>query len=137
MRSEGRIGLHLESLEPRILLSVVPVAQFTSGNTTVSAYDVTGSAHFASSDIKVANRGKDPLYLFAALQRHLGYPAVPRLRPLFGPEKEIPALQAKLAQLEKSLHLVESELKGNLDLSQFYVKPVDERNDEFRMTNDE
>jgi hypothetical protein len=73
--------------------------------------------------IAKANRGKDPLYMFAALQRHLGYPVVPRVRPVFGPEKEIPALQAKLGQLEKRLHLVEMELKGNLDLSQFYVKP--------------
>jgi hypothetical protein len=72
-----------------------------------------------------ANRGKDPLYMFAALQRHLGYPVVPRVKPVFGPEREIPALQAKVAQLEKRLHLVESELKGNLDLSQFFVKPVE------------
>jgi hypothetical protein len=72
-----------------------------------------------------ANRGKDPLYMFAALQRHLGYPVVPRVRAAFGPEKEIPAMQAKIAQLEKRLHLVESELKGNLDLSQFYVKPAE------------
>ena len=68
--------------------------------------------------------------MFAALQRHLGYPVVPRVRPRYGSEKEIPALQAKVAQMEKRLHLVESELKGNLDLSQFYVKPVDERADE-------
>src|SRR5207253_9088896 len=27
-----------------------------------------------------ANRGRDPLYLFAALQRQLGYPEVPRAR---------------------------------------------------------
>jgi hypothetical protein len=72
-----------------------------------------------------ANRGKDPLYMFAALQRHLGYPVVPRVRAAFGPEKEIPAMQAKIAQLEKRLHLVESELKGSLDLSQFYVKPAE------------
>ncbi|MSR58601.1 MAG: hypothetical protein EXS05_13265 [Planctomycetaceae bacterium] len=75
--------------------------------------------------IAKANRGKDPLYMFSALQRHLGYPVVPRVRPAFGAEKEIPALQAKLAQLEKRLQLVESELKGGLDLSKFYVKPVE------------
>ena len=75
--------------------------------------------------IAKANRGKEPLYMFAALQRQLGYPAVPRVRPLHGAERELPALHAKLAQLEKRLHLVESELKGNLDLSQFYVKPND------------
>src|SRR5260370_30195045 len=73
------------------------------------------SSDVCSSDLAKANRGKDPLYMFAALQRHLGYPAVPRVRPQFGAEKEIPALQAKLAQLEKRLHLIESELKGNLD----------------------
>ena len=31
--------------------------------------------------IALANRRKDPLYLFSALQRHLGYPAVPQPRP--------------------------------------------------------
>ena len=75
--------------------------------------------------IAKANRGKDPLYMFAALQRHLNYPVVPRLRATLGPEKDFPALQAKVAQLEKRLLLVESELKGNLDLSQYYVKPVE------------
>jgi hypothetical protein len=75
--------------------------------------------------IAKANRAKDPLYMFAALQRQLGYPAVPRARPQTGQEQEVPALAAKLAQLEKRLHLVESELKGNLDLSQFYVKPAE------------
>lgn len=75
--------------------------------------------------IAKANRGKEPLYMFAALQRQLGYPAVPRVRASSGAEHELPALQAKLTQLEKRLHLVESELKGNLDLSQFYVKPTD------------
>jgi hypothetical protein len=72
-----------------------------------------------------ANRAKDPLYMFAALQRQLGYPAVPRLVQQSGTEQEVPALAAKLAQLEKRMHLVESELKGNLDLSQFYVEPAD------------
>ena len=85
----------------------------------------TGPILFGAKEGRIAraNRGKDPLYMFAALQRHLGYPVVPRARPTFGPEQEIPALQAKLAQLEKRLHLVEAEQKGNLDLSQFYVKP--------------
>lgn len=70
-----------------------------------------------------ANRGREPLYMFAALQRHLGYPEVPHVRPVAGIEKEFLAMRAKLAQLEKRLQLVEAELKGTLDLSQFYVKP--------------
>jgi hypothetical protein len=86
--------------------------------------------------IAKANRGRDPLYMFAALQRHLAYPAVPRPRQVIGSEKEVPALQAKLAQMEKRLQLVESELKGNLDLSQFYVKPVEGRNEEGQLPND-
>jgi len=75
--------------------------------------------------IAKANRGRDPLYMFAALQRHLGYPSVPRVKPSYGPERDIPAMQAKITQLEKRLLLVESELKGGLDLSQYYVKPGD------------
>ncbi|MGQ0635703.1 MAG: hypothetical protein ACT4QC_13895 [Planctomycetaceae bacterium] len=80
---------------------------------------------FGSKEGRIAraNRGKDPLYMFAALQRQLGYPVVPRTRPLFGPEKEIPLLQAKVAQLEKRLQLVESELKGTFDLSKYYIRP--------------
>jgi hypothetical protein len=72
-----------------------------------------------------ANRGKDPLYMFAALQRHLGYPVVPRARSLAGPEKDIPALVAKVAQLEKRLQLLESESKGSLDLSPYMIRPVE------------
>lgn len=69
-----------------------------------------------------ANRGKDPLYLFAALQRHLGYPVVPR--PARGEQvNQIPALERKIHQLEVRIKLLESELKGTLDLSEFYVNP--------------
>lgn len=71
-----------------------------------------------------ANRGKDPLYMFAALQRQLGYPTVPRVRSKVGPEKDIPAMQAQIKQLEKRVQLIEAELRGNLDISEFYVKPV-------------
>ncbi len=75
--------------------------------------------------IAKANRGKDPLYMFAALQRQLGYPVVPRPKKDFGLEQQVPALHAKLSQLEKRIQLLESELRGSLDLSQFYVKPVE------------
>jgi hypothetical protein len=81
---------------------------------------------FAAKEGRIAwaNRGKDPLYMFAALQRHLNYPQVPFARPTFGPERDIPMLKAQVEQLEKRLQLVEAELKGNLDLSQFYTKPL-------------
>lgn len=69
-----------------------------------------------------ANRGKDPLYLFAALQRQLGYPAVPRHQPGGNKLELHPQLEQRLQRLEKRLHLLEGEASGKLDLSQFYVK---------------
>lgn len=69
-----------------------------------------------------ANRGKDPLYLFAALQRQLGYPAVPRpKRPQ--PLAESPALLARrIDRLELRVKLLEEEAKGGIDLAQFDPK---------------
>lgn len=72
--------------------------------------------------IAKANRGKDPLYLFAALQRQLNYPAVPRRRPEENQLVLHPQLETRLAQLEKRLQMIEAEAKGKLDLSQFYLK---------------
>ena len=73
--------------------------------------------------IAAANRGRDPLYMFAALQRQLGYPSVPRPRPADDREKIIPQLQETIKQLDKRLTLVEREIKGDLDISEFYAKP--------------
>jgi len=64
-----------------------------------------------------ANRGRDPLLLFGALQRHLGYPEVPRPRPRDDVGAKIEALQAKIRNLEARLHLVEGEVRGQVDLS--------------------
>lgn len=77
-----------------------------------------------------ANRGKDPLYMFAALQRQLGYPAVPRPRREQGQEQVVSGLVAKLSQLEKRVQLLEAEARGALDLSQFYAKPPELPSDE-------
>lgn len=73
--------------------------------------------------IAKANRGKDPLYMFAALQRQLGYPEVPR--PTRKSDKQIihPVLEQRFQQLEKRLKLVEQESNGGIDLSEFYEKP--------------
>jgi hypothetical protein len=70
-----------------------------------------------------ANRGRDPLYLFAALQRQLGYPQVPRPVPPDDVGTKILGLQAKIRELEMRLKLVESELRGQVDLTQFLGKP--------------
>jgi hypothetical protein len=66
-----------------------------------------------------ANRGRDPLYLFAALHRQLGYPEVPRPRPKDDEAVLLLTLQSKVRELEMRLKLVESELRGQVDLTQF------------------
>jgi hypothetical protein len=69
--------------------------------------------------IAVANRGRDPLYLFAALQRQLGYPEVPRPRPADDWQSKLKVMQAKVNELETRLKLLEGETRGQIDLSQF------------------
>jgi hypothetical protein len=66
-----------------------------------------------------ANRGRDPLYLFAALQRQLGYPVVPRPRTQEDVGSKMEAFQQKLRELEQRLKLLESEARGQVDLSEF------------------
>ena len=73
--------------------------------------------------IAKANRGRDPLYLFAALQRQLGYPEVPRIKAKDDPSVKLQEMQNKLKELEARLKMLESETRGTLDLSQFMVKP--------------
>ena len=70
-----------------------------------------------------ANHGKDPLFLFAALQRQLAYPAVPRPAPADSTGNVLLTLDRKMQQLEIRVKLLEGEVKGDLDLSKFYVKP--------------
>lgn len=74
--------------------------------------------------IAKANRRKDPLYMFAALQRHLGYPAVPRTTPKDDDQIIHPMIEQRFQLLEKRLALVEQEVKeGGINLTEFYKKP--------------
>jgi len=86
-----------------------------------AAYQPPVPPLFGEKEGKIAraNRGRDPLFLFAALQRQLGYPEVPRPRERDDTEAKLAALQTKIAVLEARLRLVEGELRGQLDLSQF------------------
>jgi hypothetical protein len=72
-----------------------------------------------------ANRGRDPLYLFSALQRQLGYPEVPRPRRPDEAEARIALLELRVTQLENRLKAAELEMKGEIDIGQFAVKPED------------
>jgi hypothetical protein len=84
-------------------------------------YEPPAPPLFGEKEGKIAraNRGRDPLYLFAALQRQLGYPEVPRPRPRDDLGAKLETLQARLRDLETRLKLVESEVRGQVDLSQF------------------
>src|SRR5262249_1890878 len=90
-----------------------------------AAYEPPVAPLFGEKEGKIAraNRGRDPLYLFAALQRQLGYPEVPRPRPRDDPAAKVEALQAQVHQLEARLKLVEGEVRGQVDLSQFLTRP--------------
>lgn len=73
--------------------------------------------------IAKAHRGKDPLFMFAALQRHLGYPSVPRRPALRSKPVFDPPVEFRFQRLETRLALLESEVKGGIDLTQFYRQP--------------
>jgi hypothetical protein len=72
--------------------------------------------------IALANRRKDPLYLFAALSRHLGYPTVPRPVPEDTNRMLIPTLQRKIERMEQRMKLLEEELRGGINLAKHYAK---------------
>ena len=69
-----------------------------------------------------ANRRKDPLYLFAALQRHLGYPSVPRPRPEDNQRNLLPAVLRRLERTESRLKLLEEEVRGGINIQRFYAQ---------------
>jgi hypothetical protein len=88
-------------------------------------YDSQHPPLFGEKEGKIAkaNRGRDPLYLFAALQRQLGYPEVPRSRAKDDPFTQLETLKTKVREMEQRMKLLEGEVKGKIDLSEFMVKP--------------
>jgi len=70
--------------------------------------------------IAKASRGRDPLFLFAALQRQLNYPEVPRMKARDDTSTKLELMQQKIRELEARLKLLESETRGGpIDWSQF------------------
>jgi hypothetical protein len=76
--------------------------------------------------IALANRHKEPLFLFSALHRQLGYPAVPRPRPPKQSEDLLPGLARRVERMEKQIKILEEEARGGLDLTRFYKPPAEE-----------
>jgi hypothetical protein len=86
-----------------------------------SGYMPTSVPLFGDKEGKIAkaSRGRDPLFLFAALQRQLGYPEVPRSMPTDGVWKQIDLLDRKVKELETRLRMAEGEIRGTFDPSKF------------------
>ena len=85
--------------------------------------DGDGPFLFGSKEgrVALANRNKETLYFFAALQRQLGYPSVPRPVKKDPHEDLLPKLQRNLERFEVRLKLLEDEQRDKgIDLSQFY-----------------
>ena len=73
--------------------------------------------------IALANRSKEPMYLFSALQRQLNYPAVPRPKKKDPMDDVLPKLVKQIERIEMRLKLMEDEQREKgIDLSQFYGK---------------
>lgn len=72
--------------------------------------------------IAFGNRRKEPLFLFAAMQRHLGYPTVPKPKPPSEKPDLIPQLMRRVERLEARIKLLEEERRGGIDITKFYEK---------------
>ena len=73
--------------------------------------------------IALANRRKDPLLLFGALQRQLGYPEVPRPKPAEKGRDVLDQIVRRMERLEQRLKLVEEENKGGIKIDRFFATP--------------
>lgn len=72
--------------------------------------------------IALANRKRDPLLLFSALQRQLGYPKVPTKQKMDETLHLLPLMMRRMERLEARIKLLEEESRGGIDLSKFYSK---------------
>lgn len=88
--------------------------------------DAAGPILFGEKEgrVALANRNKETLYFFAALQRQLSYPAAPRPVRKDPNQDLLPKLARKMERFEVRLKLLEDEQKEKgIDLSQFYDPP--------------
>lgn len=105
--------------------SSAPIAALENGGEDAPARDSEGVVLFGEREgrIALANRRKDPLYLFASLARQLGYPEVPRTQVADPEQALLPQLARRMEQMEARLKMVEDEQRGGLDLTKFYARP--------------
>jgi hypothetical protein len=70
--------------------------------------------------IAFATRGRDPLFLFSALQRHLGYPAIPRPVQPDKSLEQVPLLVRRVERLEARIQLMEQENRTGIFISYLF-----------------
>ena len=76
--------------------------------------------------IALANRRREPLYFFAALQRQLNYPKIPEPPKPDVATVTIPKILRQLEKMEVRLKLLEDEQREKgIDLSKFYGRPAE------------
>ena len=75
---------------------------------------------FAEREGKIAKAslGRDPLFLFAALQRQLNYPEVPRARPREDIAAKFDVYEVKFREMDSRIRMLESESRGTFDPTQ-------------------
>jgi hypothetical protein len=73
--------------------------------------------------IALANRRKDLLFLFAAMQRHLSYPTVPKREIYDNTLDLIPQMQRRMERLEARVKFMEEEQRQGIDITKFFGKP--------------
>ncbi len=71
--------------------------------------------------IALGNRRREPIFLFAAMQRHLDYPTVPRPKPVDENKDAIPQLMRRMERLESRIKLMEEERRAGIDITKFYA----------------
>lgn len=96
-------------------------------------YEPSVPVLYADKEGKIAkaSRGRDPLFLFAALQRQLGYPEIPRVQAAEDVTTKLNAYEVKMRELEIRIRILEAEQRGTFDPTQL-TKP-----DAFRDIKDE
>ena len=103
-------------------LIYVRSAHYQDANSHESA---TRTALFGEKEgrIALANRKKDPLLLFAALQRQLGYPEVPRPQPVDQSHEKIDQMSRRIERIEGRMKLLEEESRGGIQIDRFFTTP--------------
>jgi hypothetical protein len=86
--------------------------------------------------IAKASHGRDPLFLFSALQRQLNYPEVPRQKITEDQNARWGNMENKLREMEARIRLLESEVQGQGDAIQTLSRPDIIKDMEERLSKD-